>query len=174
MLSKFDQGLLFIAGLWLIGLSACGSIELRLLARIPFTISTDTTMSDRRLMFYFLLDLLPILVVAGVILVVALSFVLRLCIRRLSPECKPPCLCRWDCECCEIPLSACPIMDTIKDLLAWAIEYLFTYVWSEREKYGPEEEKKNVNKESKAEHNDECQNKESEVKEKESKICEKI
>ena len=131
-------------------------------------------MSDRRLMFYFLLDLLPILVAAVFLLVVALSFVLCLFIRRLYPECKSPCCpYRRVCECCGIRLSTWPITDTIKDLLAWAIEYLFTYAWSEREKYGPEEEKKNVNKENKAEQNDECQNKESEVKEKESKSGEK-
>ena len=120
-------------------------------------------MSNHPLMFYFLWDLLPIMAV--VILIVALlSFVLCLLIRskyhpakkQESPECKckPPCPCRLDCECCGTPLSTHPIMDTIKGLLAWAIEYLFTYAWSGREKYGPQEEKKNVNKESKTKHSD--------------------
>ena len=153
-------------------------IDLELQVNNTFSISTDAIMSDRRLMFYFLLDLLPILVVAVVLLVAALSFALCLIIRSKYPakkqessskcECKPPCPCRQDCECCGTPLSTYPIMDTVKDLLAWAIESLFTYAWNEREK-----EKKNVNEKSKVEQNDESQNKESEVKEKESKSGEK-
>ena len=119
-------------------------------------------------MFYFLLDLLPIAVMAVVLILSAAIIALCILVRsskypaqkQESPECecKPPCPCRQDCDCCGTPQPS-RRMDTIKDWLAEAIDYLLIYT-------GPEEEKKNVNKESKTEQNDEIQNKESEVNDK--------